>query len=88
MFTRIFSTLEEILEQTPKRPLPQLQHSTRRHHMAEPDEHRKVSQKRELGELRDLEPEKDAKGGSARVKKDSEKRRPKHSGEIDFMNWE
>lgn len=56
--------------------------------MSEPDEHRKVTQKREPGELRDLKPKKDAIGGGALVKKEAEKHHQKRSGEMDFMNWE
>ncbi len=51
------------------------------------DDAKKSEKKEPKRELRDLPPKNDVKGGGQRPDR-SEKRAPRTTGEIDFMNWD
>jgi hypothetical protein len=55
--------------------------------MREEKKEPEAKERKEAKELRDLKPKKDIKGG-ARNGGSSDKRPPRRTGEIDFMNWE
>jgi hypothetical protein len=55
--------------------------------MREPKKEPETKEKKREKELRDLKPNKDVKGG-VRSGDGNDKRSPRRTGEIDFMNWE
>lgn len=56
--------------------------------MNEPQKEPEPKEAKKPKELRDLKPLKDVNGGGARKTPGSDKRAPRKTGEIDFMNWD